>query len=167
MASKRSATEEMGTLGALLRAPFELMLDHHFDKLARAGFADVRIAHGAVLRYIARDGSRITELAERARMTKQSMAELVEYLRARGYVELVPDPSDGRAKLVRLTARGWKVHATLVASSGVFERKCAQGLGEQKWRQLRSLLEEFAAWARASAPDQASRPVAPEADADS
>ena len=139
-------------------------LDHHFDKLAQAGFDDVRIAHGAVLRYIARDGSRITELADRARMTKQSMAELVEYLRARGYVELVPDPSDGRAKLVRLTPRGWKVHATLVASSGVFERKCAQALGEQKWRQLRSLLEEFAAWARTSTPQRGDRPPPPGAD---
>jgi DNA-binding MarR family transcriptional regulator len=161
---QRSATEEMQTLGALLRAPFEAMLDHHFTKLAQAGFADVRIAHGAVLRYIAREGSRITELADRARMTKQSMAELVEYLRARGYVELVPDPSDGRAKLVRLTARGWKVHATLVAISGIFEKQCAQGLGEEKWRQLRALLAEFAAWARASAPAQpdstaASRPA--------
>jgi DNA-binding MarR family transcriptional regulator len=157
MRRNKSATEEMQTLGALLRTPVEVMLDHHFDKLAEAGFADVRIAHGAVLRHIARDGSRITELAERARVTKQSMAELVEYLRARGYVELVPDPHDGRAKLVRLTARGWKVHATLVAISGVFERKCAEGLGEHKWQQLRSLLEEFAAWAKASAPDGGAR----------
>jgi DNA-binding MarR family transcriptional regulator len=145
MSSRPSATEELHTLGVLLRAPFEAMLDFNYDRLAKAGFAEIRPAHGAVLRHVARDGSRITELAERARMAKQSMAELVEYLRVRGYVGLVADPSDGRAKLVRLTARGWTVHRTLTRLSGEFERECARSLGEEKWRQLRGLLEEFAA----------------------
>ena len=148
MGSSLSATEELRTLGALLRVPFQALLDHVFGKLGEAGFDDVRPAHGAVLRNIARDGSRITELAERARMTKQSMAELVEYLRKRGYIELVSDESDGRAKLVRLTARGWKVHGTLVRSSREFETECARSLGVEKWRRLRALLEELAAWSR-------------------
>ena len=72
-----SVTEEAKTLGALLRAPYEATLDYIFDRVGRAGYSDVRPAHSAVLRHVARDGSRITELAERARMTKQSMAELV------------------------------------------------------------------------------------------
>jgi DNA-binding MarR family transcriptional regulator len=147
-----SATEELRTLGALLRAPFAALLDYVFDRLREAGFDDVRPAHGAVLRNIAREGTRITELAERARMTKQSMAELIEYLRKRGYLEFAPDPSDGRAKLARLTARGWTVHNALVRSSREFERICARGLGEAKWRELRSLLEEFAAWSRDYSP---------------
>lgn len=141
----------MHTLGALLRAPFEAMLEHNFGKLSKIGFDDVRPAHGAVLRHIARDGSRITELAERARMTKQSMAELVEYLHKRRYVELVPDPSDGRAKLVKLTERGWKMHDALVKASYDFEKECTRALGEAKWRQLRNLLEEFAGWSKAEA----------------
>lgn len=155
MAGRPSITEELQTIGALLRAPFETMLDHHFRKLAEAGYDDVRPAHGAVLRHIARDGSRVTELAQRARMTKQSMAELVEHLRRRRYVELVADPEDGRAKLVRLTERGWQLHSMLVRIGEAFERDCAQGLGEAKWRQLRALLEEFFAWSR-------SRPPAPD-----
>jgi DNA-binding MarR family transcriptional regulator len=148
MPSRPSATEELHTLGALLRAPFEAVLDYIFDRLGKAGFDDVRPAHGAVLRHIARDGSRITELAERARMTKQSMAELVQYLRERRYVDLVPDASDGRAKVVRLTERGWKLHGIMVKNSRAFERECARGLGEDKWRQFRAVLEEFAAWSR-------------------
>ena len=146
MRSMQSATEEIGTLGALLRAPFEAMLDHNFARLAEAGFVDLRPAHGAVLRHIAREGSRVTELAERARMTKQSMAELVEYLRRRNYVELVRDPSDGRAKLVQLTRRGWHVHNTLARASHDFERECARGIGTDNWNQLRALLEQFATW---------------------
>ena len=149
MPIRLSATEELQTLGALLRTPFEAMLDYNYAALAKAGFDDLRPAHGAVLRHMSRDGLRVTELAALARMTKQSMAELVEYLRKRGYVELMPDPADGRAKLVTLTDRGWKVHGMLVKISRAFERECARDLGEERWRQLRGLLEEFATWARA------------------
>jgi DNA-binding MarR family transcriptional regulator len=145
MQSKPSITEQLPTLGALLRIPLETLLDHVYEELAKAGYVELRVAHGAVFRHISREGSRITALAARARITKQSMAELVEYLRKSGYVELVADPTDGRAKLVRLTARGWKVHRALVHSSEAFERKCARSLGEQRWRQFRELLQEFAA----------------------
>ena len=148
MRNEASVTEELQTLGALLRIPLDLLHDELFAELAQAGFAEVRVAHGAVFRHIARGGSRVTTLAERARMTKQSMAELVEYLRKWGHVELVPDPADGRAKLVKLTARGWRVHDRLVKSSAAFERKCARSLGEDKWCRLRELLREFAAWSQ-------------------
>jgi DNA-binding MarR family transcriptional regulator len=148
MHSQMSVTEQLPTLGALLRIPLETLLDHVYEELTRAGYAELRAAHGAVFRHISRDGSRITALAERARITKQSMAELTEYLRQCGYVQLVADPSDGRAKLVKLTARGWKVHHALVRISEGFERKCARSLGEQKWQQFRELLQEFAAWSQ-------------------
>jgi DNA-binding MarR family transcriptional regulator len=147
-----SLTEELHTLGAILRTPFEAMLAYNYARLAEEGFDDVRPAHGAVLRHIARDGSRITELAQNARMTKQSMAELVEHLRRRGYVELVPDPSDGRAKLARLTERGFKVHGALARISRDFEKVCAQSFGTDKWRRLRALLEDFANWSKTVAP---------------
>ena len=148
MKSPPSVTEELHTLGALLRTPLDALHDRVFDQLGRSGFPEVRLAHGAVFRHIARDGSRVTALAERARMTKQSMAELVGHLSRHGYVEFAPDPTDGRAKRVRLTARGWKVHDALVRFSAAFEKRCARDLGERKWRQLRELLEEFAAWSR-------------------
>ena len=52
------------------------------------------------------DGSRLTDLAERAHMTKQSVGEVTTELERRGYLERVPDPGDGRAKIIRLTERG-------------------------------------------------------------
>lgn len=144
----QSLTEELHTLGALLRVALDSLHDKVFDDLAKAGFRDVRLAHGAVFRHVSREGSRVTTLAERARIKKQSMAELVEYLRTRGYLELAPDPADGRAKLVKLTARGWKVHDALVRLSGAFEKACARSMGEQKWRDFREELQEFAAWSQ-------------------
>lgn len=139
-------TDELHTLGALLRIPLDVLIRHVYAELARSGHPDVRLAHGAVFRHISRGGSRVSVLAQRAGMTKQSMAELVEHLRARGYLELVPDPEDGRARLVRLTAAGWRVHHKLVRISQDFERQCARALGEERWATLRSLLTEFAAW---------------------
>jgi DNA-binding MarR family transcriptional regulator len=144
----RSVTEELHTLGALLRMSLDGLHDHVFGELARAGFREVRLAHGAVFRHVSREGSRVTTLAERARMTKQSMAELVEYLRKRGYVELVADPTDGRAKLVKLTARGWKVHDALVRLSSAFEKECARSLGEDRWAEFRERLQALAAWSQ-------------------
>ena len=51
-------------------------------------------------------GTRLTELSQRAGMTKQAMGQIVDDLERLGYVEREPDPADGRAKIVRFTAAG-------------------------------------------------------------
>ena len=68
------------------------------------GFEAARFAHNAVFGHLpSNQGARTVDLAERAGMTRQSMGELVRDLAALGIVEMVPDPDDGRAKLVRFT----------------------------------------------------------------
>jgi DNA-binding MarR family transcriptional regulator len=76
-------------------------------------------------------------------MTKQSMGELVSHLESHGYVERVPDPSDGRAKLVRLTAKGRKTYPIARAAIAEVEVRWGERIGEQKLRRLRGLLEEL------------------------
>lgn len=71
-----------------------------------AGFVDHRLVHHNVMAHITRDGIRLTELAERAGMTKQAMSELVLDLEVLGYLRREPDPTDGRAKLIRFTKKG-------------------------------------------------------------
>lgn len=140
---RRNLTEQQRTFGALLRGPYQVLATRVYGELAERGYADVRIAHGAVFRHIAPEGSRITELAERAQLTKQSMGALVDYLRERGYVELHPDPADGRAKLVCLTERGRMLQLTALEISSQVERDLTHSLGEEKLAQLRLLLEEL------------------------
>jgi DNA-binding MarR family transcriptional regulator len=71
---------------------------------------DVRPTHSAVLANIdIETGTRATVLAERAAVSKQAMGELIDELEGRGFVERVPDPADGRAKLIRLTRPGRKL----------------------------------------------------------
>ena len=73
-------------------------------------------------------------LAARAQMTKQSMAQLVAHLEAHGYVERVPDPADGRAKLVRATARGREVFALVREFIAELDARLDARMGEAKVR---------------------------------
>ncbi|MQA13146.1 MAG: winged helix DNA-binding protein [Pseudonocardiaceae bacterium] len=82
------------------------MLDELVERLAAAGYPEVRASHSQVFENIDRDGTRLTELADRAQLTHPSMSELVSSLERLGYLERVVDPADGRARLVRLTTTG-------------------------------------------------------------
>jgi MarR family transcriptional regulator, temperature-dependent positive regulator of motility len=100
--------------------------------MVAAGYGDVRPAHYAVFRYLEPEGSRVTELAEAARITKQSMGELVVYLERRGYVERRPDPRDGRAKIVVLTEAGLRWIEAAVERVGEIEDALAERMGGQE-----------------------------------
>ena len=71
-----------------------------------AARAQVSAAHIHITRHLAREGSRLTELAERAGMTKQAMGDLVTQCEAWGLVTREPDPRDARARLVCFTVTG-------------------------------------------------------------
>ena len=74
--------------------------------LAAAGFGDITVAQGRVFARIDPDGTRVTDLAERAQVTKQTAGFLVDQLERADYVRRVPDPRDARARLVRISERG-------------------------------------------------------------
>ncbi len=131
------------TLGALLRKPYEALQIKVYAGLAARGFGDIRPAHSSVFRYIKPYGSRVSDLAELAEMTKQSMAYLAGNLADLGYVTIAPDPSDARAKLVTLTARGQQVWEALVDLSFDMEAQYAACIGPEKMAQLRVILTEL------------------------
>src|SRR3712207_1207944 len=106
-----SARRRPENLAILLREPFRIGSERLHERFAERGHPDVRAPHGNVLQFLDDAGTRVSVLAGRAQITKQSMAELVAHLERHGYVERVPDPEDRRAKLVRATARGREVYA--------------------------------------------------------
>ena len=130
-------------LGALLRIPFEAINLHVNTALRTAGFTDIRPAHQTVFQRLPPEGARVTELAEWAQMTKQSMSALVDYLEAHGYMERVPDPHDKRASIIRRTERGWTVEQVARASIKQLETDWSSRLGEQEFQQLRALLTKL------------------------
>jgi DNA-binding MarR family transcriptional regulator len=137
------SSEDVPHLGLLLREPFRLGSEELHRRIAARGHPDIRAPHGDVFAYLDAGGTRVSELARRAQITKQSMAELVEHLERHGYVERVADPADRRAKLVRATARGRAVYA--VARDVIAEIECEWTalLGARKMRRLRELLQEL------------------------
>ncbi|OBH01951.1 MULTISPECIES: MarR family winged helix-turn-helix transcriptional regulator [unclassified Mycobacterium] len=82
------------------------MIDELIAGLHAAGYTDMTAAQHVVFENLDPGGTRLTTLAQRADMTRQAMTELVDGLRRNGYLELRPDPSDGRARLVHLTRKG-------------------------------------------------------------
>jgi len=75
------------------------------EELERRGFGDLRPALLAVGQHVGPHGTRITELAARAWLTKATVVHAVDELERLGYVTREPDPTDRRAKLVVATPR--------------------------------------------------------------
>ena len=93
---RRAPVRAPENLAVLLREPFRAIRGADRAARRRGHPADPR-AHGMVFQYLDDAGTRVGVLAERAQMTKQSMAELVAHLERHGYVERVSRPGDGRA----------------------------------------------------------------------
>lgn len=130
-------------LGILLREPFRIASEMLHERFAESGHPEVRPPHGNVFQFLDDDGTRVSVLAQRAQITKQSMAELVAHLERHGYVERIADPSDRRAKLVRATARGSEVYAIARRFVTELEADWSTRLGTGKMHQLRALLEQL------------------------
>src|SRR5262245_40836206 len=98
-------------------------------KLEAAGHTGFKPSHGVVFEHIGADGARLTQLAERAGVSKQMMQYMVDPLVADGYLERVEDPTDGRAKIVRITPRGAKALAVANAALRKAEVEFAKLIG--------------------------------------
>jgi DNA-binding MarR family transcriptional regulator len=114
-------------------------------RMRAAGYENIRQGHGCVFRFIHEGGSRLTELAENSGLTKQAVAEVVADLERIGYVERLPDPDDGRAKVIRLTGNGTAAHRAALGIFEDIERELAERYGAERVAAMRELLEEISA----------------------
>src|SRR3954447_26176372 len=143
-------------MAGLLEIAKDAFFEDFRAELEQTEFADIRPTHGCVFRFVRGDGKRLTDVAELAGMTKQSVGEVVDDLVARVYVKRIPDPEDKRAKLICLTERGERAQATGLALFAKVEKQWAERYGAKRMAQLRELLEEIAAnEAPAAAPELA------------
>jgi DNA-binding MarR family transcriptional regulator len=125
---------------ALLYTAADALVAELSRRMEAAGYGDVRGAHGCVFGNIDADGMRLTELAERAGMTKQAVGEAVSDLEGLGYAERVNDPSDGRAKIIRLTDHGHAAQRAGFQIIAEIEREWVQRFGVDRVGEMRSLL---------------------------
>ena len=132
--------EERQNLGLLCYYPSRAMESRVFAALAEAGFTDLSIAQGRVAARIGPAGTRVTELAEQAGVTKQTAGYLVDQLERAGYVRRVPDPTDARARLVQIADRGLAALQVARATEAVVEAEWTAHLGPRVTEQLRRAL---------------------------
>jgi DNA-binding MarR family transcriptional regulator len=118
------------------------LLSYEFRK---RGFAEVRPAYGSILiPLFEEDGLRMGQLAERARLSKQTMTTLVRLTERDGLVMREPDPSDGRAALVWLTDRGRAFQPVADRAVKALERRVGERLTTDQIGQLKSALSKVA-----------------------
>lgn len=93
-----------------------------------------------LLPHISFEGTRVGDLARRVGVTKQAVSKLVGELESEGLVELVPDPADGRSKLVRFTNHGTDAIRHGLAVLGGIERELTKVVGEPRMRAVHHAL---------------------------
>ena len=130
-------------VGLLLFLPYRAMETRVFDELSAAGFDDITPAQARVFQRIAPGGSRLTDLAAQAGITKQSAGFLVDQLERTGYVERVPDPADRRARLVRVAERGARSVEASRRIVAQVEAEWTAHVGQRRMDQLRSVLTDL------------------------
>jgi DNA-binding MarR family transcriptional regulator len=138
-----STPRQRREVGILLFIANRALEQRAFDAVVDAGFTDITLAQARVAARVGPEGTRVTELAEQARVTKQSAAFLVEQLEAAGYVQRGPDPTDGRARLVRLTPRARQVAQVADAEVERALAEWADHIGPERLRQLHETLSDL------------------------
>jgi len=130
-------------LGILLFVTYRALEQRASSAVVAAAISDITPAQARIAARIAPNGTRVSDLAEQARVTKQSAAFLVEQLEAAGYVDRVPDPTDGRARLVRLTSRADRVVAEVNAEVERVLAEWAEHVGADRLRQVHETLMDL------------------------
>jgi DNA-binding MarR family transcriptional regulator len=139
-------TRRATNLGRLLFRGYRVINARLLEELSGAGHTSLRLGHVGVLSNLDfGEGTRLVTLAERAGVTKQAIGPVVGELESLGYLLREPDPSDGRAKLVNLTAAGKQVIELAQPIIDRIEESVRANLGPVRFDQLIVLLGELLA----------------------
>jgi DNA-binding MarR family transcriptional regulator len=130
------------SVGVLLFIPYRHMEQRILAAVTAGGY-DISPAQARLFQRLDRNGSRLTDLAQAAQMSKQAAAFLVDDLEAGGYVERVPDPTDRRARLIRITSRGGDAVAVALVEQRRIEAEWEARLGSRRMSDLRQMLEDL------------------------
>lgn len=139
----KSATQSRPLLGALLRRPWQTLRRRIHRELLARGFGDLHPAHLHVFQHPVPRGTRPSDLARNAEVTKQAMGHLLAQLEALGYLRRGPLPGDRRTTGIWLTARGERVVREIRRVVMDVEAEWAQHLGRRRLEALRRLLADL------------------------
>ncbi len=138
-----TSKEKYKNTGVYLRALYDDLVLNLHQRLDEAGYGEITPSHGLVFQYLEDHGSRITDLAAHAGMTKQSMSALVYQLEEYGYLKRKNDPLDARAVLFILTEKGQTLKSKAQQFNYLFEKKWEKKLGASRYQDFRQMLERL------------------------
>src|ERR1700733_8529665 len=110
---------------------------------AAAGLDGIRPAQAVALVPLAAGGLHASDLADRLRVTRQAVAQVVAALERHDYVVRGPHPSDARARIIELTPRGRQALRVMRSNALDAEKRCRDALGERRFSELRDTLVEL------------------------
>jgi DNA-binding MarR family transcriptional regulator len=137
--SRSCGVPEQANVGLLLFIAYRAMEKRVLDAVVNAGF-DLTPAQARIFQRIAQNGTRLGELAEQTQVTKQTAGFLVDQLERAGYVERVVDPTDARARLVRVAERGRQAMPIAAAVVAEVEAEWTAHLGKRRMAQIHDAL---------------------------
>ncbi len=127
-------------MGHFLLRSARLWNEEAIARSRAGGFPSARLSHTQVMPHLDLEGTRLTELARRMDVTKQAAQELINELEQLGVVERVPDPSDGRAKLIRFSERGRRGLLQGLDVLAAIEGELRRSLGDRTMGELSGAL---------------------------
>jgi DNA-binding MarR family transcriptional regulator len=130
------STELVSRIVGVLRVAIE-----DLNSEVAQNYPDLRPAHLQLFRSAELEGCRITELAARVGMTKQSVHELVVRLESLGYLRREVDPGDVRVRRIALTERGKALEKEMVRAAARLSRRWRTMLGEELFTALWTALD--------------------------
>ncbi|MBV9613613.1 MAG: MarR family transcriptional regulator [Acidobacteriaceae bacterium] len=140
---RRNDTEQGPYVGALLRLAWQRIRERIYLGVRNEGYSELGAAHIGLFRYEGFDGLRLTELAGRMQITKQSVHDLLRHLERHGYAERRPNPMDKRSRLIYLTARGRRLEVAARKYARLAERELENELGQKRFQQFRATLRKI------------------------
>ncbi len=143
------------SVGGRLRQAHLRALAKLSERVQEQGFTELTDAHYAIWRFEGPHGRRPTEIALATGLSKQAVNDLLGQLERWGYLERVPDPKDGRGRIVHLTERGHAARAAVIAAGRAVEADWRERVGEPEWTTFRAVLQRIALWDGEAGPAEA------------
>jgi DNA-binding MarR family transcriptional regulator len=125
---------------ALAYRAYRAMAADMVDAAHRAGHIGIKQTHNAIFATLSAEGMRAVDMAARLGMTRQSMGEIIREMVALGILEMRPDPTDRRAKLVVYSEEGLRIAADGLAHIQDLDRRFTEEFGAEDYETARRVL---------------------------
>jgi DNA-binding MarR family transcriptional regulator len=135
--------ERVPSVVGRVRLAYDLGKTEMLARIHAAGHKDVTTAMIALFRFAGVDGRRPSEIATTARLSKQATNDMLRELERLGYIKRYPDPTDGRARIIKLTTRGRTLDTAVWTAGKEVEQSWRQRFGDKNWATFNAVLDKL------------------------